>query len=67
MKPRQQIKCASPPTGIVRPLDPSDPKNLNHPCHDQQWLELARAIGRSLARKQYEEDHLKDRTDETNS
>jgi hypothetical protein len=35
--------------GIVRALDPSDPRSLDHPCHEERWLELAAAIGRSLA------------------
>jgi hypothetical protein len=33
------------PKVIVRRLDPDDPRNLNHPSHREQWLELARAIG----------------------
>ena len=43
--------------GTVRPLDTSDPRNLNHPSHDEQWRELSRAIGRSIGRAQYEQDH----------
>ena len=42
--------------GQVRPLDPDDPRNLDHPSHDEQWMELARAIGRSIARDQYARD-----------
>jgi hypothetical protein len=38
------------PKVIVRPLDPDDPRNLNHPSHREQWLELARAIGWMEAR-----------------
>ena len=41
------------PRGIIRTLDPSDPRNPNHPCHDDQWDELAEAIGRMLARQDY--------------
>ena len=41
------------PRGIIRKLDPSDPRNPNHPCHDVQWDELAEAIGRMLARQDY--------------
>jgi hypothetical protein len=37
---------------------------LNHPCHDEQWLELARSIGRAMAREQFEKDH-KGKDDET--
>jgi hypothetical protein len=44
------------PRGTVRPLDPDDPRNLDHPCHRQQWLELARAIGRSMATEQFAKD-----------
>jgi hypothetical protein len=41
------------PRGSIRTLDPSDPRNPNHPCHDGQWDELAEAIGRMLARQDY--------------
>jgi hypothetical protein len=44
--------------GAVRQLDISDPRNLDHPSHDEQWHELARAIGRSIGRVQYELDQL---------
>jgi hypothetical protein len=37
---------------IMRPLDPSDPRSLDHPCHQEKWLELARSIGRALAKKE---------------
>jgi hypothetical protein len=40
--------------GTVRPLDPTDPRNLNHPSHKEQWLELARAMGRAEARDEFE-------------
>jgi hypothetical protein len=43
--------------GGVRHLDPDDRRNLDHPCHDEQFLELARAIGREMARQQYARDH----------
>ena len=39
---------------IVRPLAPDDPRNLNHPSHNEQWLEIARAIGRQMARDERE-------------
>jgi hypothetical protein len=42
--------------GGIRPLDPDDPRNPDHACHDGQWDELAIAIGRSIARKQYERE-----------
>jgi hypothetical protein len=34
----------------IRPLDRSDPRSLDHPSHKAQWLEMARAIGRQIAR-----------------
>jgi hypothetical protein len=40
--------------GIIRQLDPSDPRSLDHPSHREQWLELARAIGRLEAREEFE-------------
>lgn len=43
--------------GIVRELDPDDPRNINHPSHREQWLELARVLGRMDAREDFE--HLK--------
>jgi hypothetical protein len=43
--------------GIVRSLDPTDPRNLDHPSHREQWLELARALGRLEAREEYERLH----------
>jgi hypothetical protein len=64
--PKQRKDATRHAAGIVRPLAADDPRDLNHPCHREQFLELARAIGRSMARKQYEEDHPKDHTDETN-
>jgi hypothetical protein len=50
--------------GTIRQLAADDPRNLNHPCHDEQWLELARSIGRAMAREQFEKDH-KGKDDET--
>jgi hypothetical protein len=40
--------------GSVRSLDPADPRSLDHPCHREQVLELARAIGRALADEAHE-------------
>lgn len=37
-----------------QPLDPSDPRSLDHPSHKEKWLELARALGRLDARKDFE-------------
>jgi hypothetical protein len=48
-------------TGIIIGLpDPSDPRNPNHKCHDDQWMEVARAIGRAMAREQFAKDHADD-------
>lgn len=43
--------------GVVRPLDPADLRNLGHPSHREQWLELARAVGRVMADEAYARDH----------
>lgn len=40
--------------GPVRDLDPVDPRRLDHPSHKEQWLALARALGRLDARKDFE-------------
>src|SRR5262249_17794425 len=37
------------PNAIMHRLDPSDPRSPDHPCHREQWLELARSVGRALA------------------
>jgi hypothetical protein len=34
----------------MRRLDASDERSLNHPSHRDQWFEIARAIGRQIAR-----------------
>jgi hypothetical protein len=47
-------KRAKKPAAVMRPLDPDDPRNPYHPCHEEKWLELARAIGRQMARADYE-------------
>jgi hypothetical protein len=36
--------------GKTRRLDASDERSLDHPSHREQWLEMARAIGRQIAR-----------------
>jgi hypothetical protein len=41
--------------GSVRHLDSDDPRNPNHPGHDEQWLEVARALGRSMADAEFDE------------
>jgi len=35
--------------GIIRHLPVDDPRNPNHPSHDDKWLELARSLGRAMA------------------
>jgi hypothetical protein len=49
--------------GTIRPLDASDPRNIYHPCHAEQWRELARAIGRLEAREEFESIHKERETD----
>jgi hypothetical protein len=44
---------------IIRDVNPISPRNIHHPCHDEQWLELARALGRLDARKDFETIHGK--------
>jgi hypothetical protein len=39
--------------GRIRPLDPADARSWDHPCHREQWLALAEALGRSLARRDW--------------
>jgi hypothetical protein len=36
--------------GKMRRLDASDERSLDHPSHREQWLEMAMAIGRQIAR-----------------
>ena len=42
------------PDVVARNLSPDDPRSLDHPSHKEQWLELARALGRMDARKDFE-------------
>jgi hypothetical protein len=56
---KSKAKKRKPLAVVVRPLDPSDPRSLDHPCHKQQWLELAGAIGRSMADKEYDSQEAK--------
>jgi len=48
--------------GTIRSLDAFDPRNIYHPCHAEQWRELARAIGRLEAREEYESIHKERQT-----
>ena len=43
---------------VVRPLDPDDPRSIDHPSHKEQWLELARVLGRAEAREEYRQRQL---------
>jgi hypothetical protein len=45
--------------GIIRPLPDSDPNNLNHPYHRENWLAVARAIGEALADEDHERELMK--------
>lgn len=42
------------PQAVIRPLDPRDPRSLSHPSHKEQWLALARALGRLDAKRDFE-------------
>jgi hypothetical protein len=35
------------------PTWPIDPRNPNHPNHDEGWLEVAKALGRAMADRDY--------------
>jgi hypothetical protein len=54
-------KRDSKPAGIIRELAADDPQALSHPCHREQWLELARAIGRQMA----DQDFVRDQEEAT--
>src|SRR5262249_45824599 len=55
MRPR----IAKRPLGVVRGPPPDDPRNPDHPSHWEQWLELARVLGRMDARRDFELIHGK--------
>lgn len=46
--------------GGILPLDASDNRNPDHPCHTQAWLEMARALGRMTADREWERLHPKE-------
>jgi len=46
--------------GKIRPLPDDDLRNPAHPIHEQQWLELAAALGRMAADEDW--DRLHNRT-----
>ena len=41
----------------LRKINPINPRHPRHPCHDEQWLELARVLGRMDAREDFERLH----------
>jgi len=41
-------------SGRIRPLPADDPRNPDHPIHDEQILELARALGRAMADRDFD-------------
>jgi hypothetical protein len=42
--------------GRIRPLPADDPRNPDHPSHEEQWLALARALGSAMADRDFERD-----------
>jgi hypothetical protein len=44
---------------FYRSPNPISPHHIGHPTHDGKWLELARALGRIDARKDFESIHGK--------
>ncbi len=56
---RKSGKPKGPAVQITDQPDPSDPRSLDHPSHREQWLELARTLGRLDARKDFEAIHGK--------
>ena len=47
---RTRIRSPRGQKAIIRPLDPSHPQSWDNPGNEEIWFELARAIGRQLAR-----------------
>lgn len=47
---RNPIRSSREQKAIIRPLDPSHPQSWDNPDNEAVWLELARAIGRQIAR-----------------
>lgn len=54
MSPIRQRKR---PKGIVRPLDPSDPRSIDHPSQRANWLALMRELGRIAAAQEWDRQH----------
>ena len=51
---RTRIRSPRGQKAIIRPLDPSHLQSWDNPNNEEIWLELARAIGRQLARDENE-------------
>ncbi|GLR92570.1 hypothetical protein GCM10007858_01890 [Bradyrhizobium liaoningense] len=47
---RTRIRSPRRQKAIIQPLDPSHPQGWDNPDNEEVWLELARAIGRQIAR-----------------
>jgi hypothetical protein len=41
----------------MRPLDPADPRSLDHPGQRERWLNLARVLGEELAQLEWRRLH----------
>jgi hypothetical protein len=41
----------------VRQLPADDPQSMDHPSHEEQRLELARALGRAMADRDFDRLH----------
>ncbi|MCK1728696.1 hypothetical protein [Bradyrhizobium sp. 142] len=64
---RTRIRSLRRQRAIIRPLAPSHPQSWDNPDNEEIWFELARAIGRQVAR---DENHgsgqpIKDRHDDS--
>lgn len=47
---RTRIRSLRGQRAIIRPLDPSHPQSWDNPDNEEIWFDLARAIGRQIAR-----------------
>jgi hypothetical protein len=41
---------------LIRDVNPIDPRHPDHPIHDEKWLALARAIGRAMADRDFDNE-----------
>jgi hypothetical protein len=64
---RARIRSSREQKAIIRPLDPSHPQSWDNPDNEEVWLELARAIGRQIARdgKEGSEQPIGERHDDS--